>query len=375
MNQELTTAPPQQALIVDFKELPQCLIANENLTKKAVAAMTAKLEEVKDINLKELDVQKGDAIEASINDLRSRGTESEKMNRERRMVYTKKMDEIKSTFTSLEKQILEPVAQLATWSNNWNSEKHARAAELQRKNDLKIAHDNAIIDFTNHVAGQIQLRYSLNLATTIQRMSDTFYAKNIADIGQYGADLKAWTVAFSPYTYSVSPNPLLTVEEAAKIQQDTATATFKVLEASWVEKLTIERDRLIELIPSRKMELERNANDAAAAAESAARIAKEAEDRATELAKEEADRTAAAQATADTAKLNNMFESAAVSPAVQLSKGTQVKQKYEPKTHKEVIAVVQWWVANCMNLMTVDELTKKFSVGLKEYRIHFATII
>ena len=132
----------------------------------------------------------------------------------------------------------------------------------------------------------------------------------------------------------------------------------------FVETITAERDRLIALVPARIEELKRSASDAEAAKAAAERIAKEKEERDAELAKAAAGRIQAVESEANANKMANAFEHAAIAPSVQVSSGTVQKKKYAPATPKEFIPIIQWWVANTMPFLTIDELNKKLSFML-----------
>ena len=55
------------------------------------------------------------------------------------------------------------------------------------------------------------------------------------------------------------------------------------------------------------------------------------------------------------------FENASISQETTLTKGTTVKMKYDVQTHKQMLSIIQYWVVNCMNLLTIDDLKKKLS--------------
>lgn len=364
MTTETAPAPITPPEAPDFNNLPAVLQQNTALADRAKEAIKSTLTKVVAIDLKKLDVIEGDNIEKQVNDLRGRGTESIRMNKERRMVYTKCMDDIKSQFTASENEIKDLVDSLKDWSDKWNAEKQARIESERKANELKLAHENAKIDFARHITEQISIRFTENLAKSLERMNNKFYSLDAPGLNEYGLQLQAWTPIFTPYDYGHYPQPLLTEDEQKTVKAETEKKAFSAIQNEWIQKHVDNRDRLIELIPSRISELARIANDETAAKEAAERIKKEQEDQAAALAKEEAERKAKAEQEANAEKLNNALEDAAVAPATQLSKGTQVKLKYAPATHKEIIAMIQYWVTNHMALMTVEELTKKFSFML-----------
>jgi len=359
------TAPLESNLPqIDFKDLKSVLLANQQLCQRAMAAMDSDISRANATNWDNIDTSAGDALEAQMNTTRAKGVESVKLNKERRSVYTKAFDEVRALFTKAENDIQIRVDELKGIADKWNGIKAKRAAAIQRENDLKLARENAKVDFAKHIAEQIQARYSENISGLIRIMNADFYSQPVEQLSEFESKLFGFTPTFTPYDYGFNDHPLLTAEEMAPIKANTEAKTFQVLGAAWVEKITTERDRLIACIPARRAELERIATDAAGAKEARERIARERAEAAAKLAQEEADRKAAAESEAAAEKLSNAFETAAIAPAVQLSKGTQVKQKYAPASHKEYIPVIQWWVSNSMHLLTVEELSKKLSFML-----------
>lgn len=346
----------QELIKLESAEL--ILAENASMAKRAVEAMSIDLP----ANISELTVMEGDNIEESLNELRQRGKLTIEKQKAERMPFTKRMDEIKSLFTAQEKAIEEKLVELKAWSDKWAAEKNRRIAEDRRKNDLKIAHENAKIDYNRAVAEQIALRYNNFVNNAVDGMNSKFYKLSAGELYQYGIDLQAWTPTLQPaIEYAVNDNPLLTVDEMADIRSRTEAETYPSIEKVLVAKLIEERDRLIAMIPGRQEELKRIANDAEAARQAEERIAKAAEERALEAEKSRIAAAEAAEAKANTAKLETAFAASAVAPAVELSKGTVHKKKYNPTSHQDYIKVMQWWAVNNMNLMTVDELHKKFS--------------
>lgn len=355
MEQTLTIA-------TDLAQLPEILTANQSLCERAVAGMRIELP----TNFAKLQVVAGDEIEAKVNDLRTRAADAIKLNKERRMPFTKRMDEVKSLFTAAENAIAAEADRLKKWADEWNAEKGRRVVETQRQNELKLARDNAKFDFAKHITEQLNAFYTRIVSDSMSRMNAKFYDQNETTIAEYAAQLQAWIPKFDVLSvkYGHEVHPLLTGEEIAEIKTKIEAEHIPIMESEYVATLRAERDRLIALVPARIEELKRIANDAEAAKAAQKRIEKEKAERAAELAKQEAERAAAAESEANANKMANAFEQAAIAPAVHVSAGTVQKKKYAPASHKEFIPVIQWWVANAMALMTVDELNKKLSFML-----------
>lgn len=349
---------------IDFALLPDVLRQNQELTQRAVTSMDATLQSLPN-NLKELNILTGDKIESELNDLRQRGIQAAKLNTERRMIYTKQFDEIKSLCTGYEKEIIFRVDRLKKWSDVWNTEKSIRIKEEEKKKQLSIDIENAKIDLKRRIQESFHLEYLKMRDDYITRMNRAFNNCTLDTIDTYVHDLKNFiTPPIENMNPGFSPSALLTDSEMNEIYASVKMPYLPRLSGSFIEAVEAEKSRLIELAPSRKAELVRIQNDAAEAKKAYERIANEEVERKAKAEQEEAERKATLEQEANVEKLNAALESAAAAPAVELSKGTQVKMKYSPTSHKEMIAVIQWWVANCMNLLTVDELSKKFSFML-----------
>jgi hypothetical protein len=99
-----------------------------------------------------------------------------------------------------------------------------------------------------------------------------------------------------------------------------------------------------------------------AAHEATQRIEAERQQVAASVKAEVEERKDAIEQTAQIDQVNAAFDVASkATPATEIAKGTVVKQKYQAKSHKGHVAIIQWWVANCMNLMTLEELQTKLS--------------
>lgn len=344
---------------ISFETLPAIIQQNQGLTSRAIAALQ---NVILPTELSALDVLTGDNIEAQVNDLRSRAKQAVEANKERRMPYTRKMDEVKALFTAAEKQIEEAAKPLHDWVAKWAAEKDRRLKAAQEEQQRKLQIENARVDFALRIQQDMDRVYCGYLGHYLREISKDFYKQ------KNEAELNAFILTITPQTYAlpviqiqpIAP-PALPAEELNEIYHKTYNETIPLLHKDYAEKLAAEADRLKSLIPGRVAELERIASDERAAAEAAQRIEEEQRKLAEQLAAEAAQREQAAEAKANTEKLSAAFAEAAIAPAVEQSKGTVKKLKYAPKTHKEMLPIIQWWITNHMPLITIDEARKKFS--------------
>ncbi|OJV51631.1 MAG: hypothetical protein BGO31_00055 [Bacteroidetes bacterium 43-16] len=344
---------------ISLETLPEVLTQNQELTSRAIAAMQAI---ILPSDLSALDVISGDGVESQVNDLRSRAKQAIDMNKERRMPITRKMDEIKSMFTAAENAIDTEAKRLVTWSNAWAAEKHLRVKKAQEESAAKVALENAKVDFAFRIQQDMDRIYTGALAVTLEFISKDFYKQGTQ------AELVAFmqTITTDRYPlieFNVQPinPPALPVEELNQIFYKTYNETLPLLSNAYTEKIKQEAERYTALIPGRVAELATIAADASAAEAAAARIQEEQNSIAQSIVLESAQNIEAFEAKANTEKLGNSFAEAAIAPTVEQTKGTVHKQKYAPKSHKEILPIIQWWITNQMSLMTVDDALKKFS--------------
>jgi hemerythrin len=352
-----------------LKNLPDTLVENSALADRAVATVKTQLATLMAGDITALSLESGESDDAHLADLQGRLKEAYTIMNNGRSPFTKLFDEIKSKFTTEEKKVVAIGEEVKARRDNWQKEK-ARRNEIARKEaEAKQQASEALIEAKAYFAKHIVDRFSTCAVQTIQRMHSKFYSLTIGELDAYAAGLKGWSGALDNDTWNtflagmINPKPqLLTGEQMQALLNEVVNEQKPKLSAEWKDRMVAERDGLIELVPSRKMELERIAGDAAAAKEAEARIAAEKAQREADALKEAKDREEALATQAEVEKVNSAFEMAAEgAPVVGIAKGTVVKKKYQPKTHAAWLSIVQSWVTNDMAKMTVEELSKKLS--------------
>lgn len=350
---------------INTTDFEKTVLENKGLSERAVKAIMDTVKQLPIIS-DTLSLEQGNQIESNVNNIRARAQESVKINKERRMVYTRQFDEIKKVFTEQEKSIEEAAEGLANWQNQWNSEKIKRAKIEEEKKQAQLQKDNAKIDYQTYVNNQIRDAYNLFISEELADIDDDFYKLSIE-----GLQRKAETLPkLVPEKLDLSKilkdtviqnHPLLNDVEMTEIREMSFNAANAVLSAEYEELLNREREKTLSRIPGRIEELKRIADNEEEARKAADRIAKEKEERLKQQEEEIKKLKAQAEMEAAMAKTENAIEAEITSEMPKVSKGTSVKQKYDPQDHAEFLKILQWWVVNIMPLMTIDELNKKLS--------------
>lgn len=352
---ELTLFNPQQ--------LSDVFAQNEGLSLRAVTAIEKKLKELP-TDLTTLNVVTGDTIEKELNDLIIKGNDSIKIAKDRRMVYTRKFDEIKTAFTTHEKNIENAVSGLKEFQKAWNTEKYNRQEKEKRERENAMAIENAKINLKQYANVAFSNEVLQMSNKMVERLTAKFYSLDATTLPVWIDEIKNYQpkpFIGADILVNIPQVPQLDIDTHNTIVSNVLSTSIENLNIQYRNKIIEERDKIIELFPSRMAELERIANDAEEAKKAQERIAKEQAERQAQLAKEQEGSQAKAQEEANAEKMDVAFENAAVDVATQLSKGASVKMKYNPTTHKELLLLIQWYVVNYLNLLTVDDANKKFS--------------
>lgn len=365
---ETPTLQNLPAIATQLSQLPDVLSANASLADRAVQTVSQQIAPLRTIDLTQVDATVMEQNDATLASLQTRLKESYTIMNDRRKPFTQRMDEVKAMFTAEEKKIVSIGEEVKALRDAWQKEKARRNQIAQAEQAAQLEKKQALIDAKTYVTRCIIDRFSTAAVEGIRKMHEKFYAQDAAGLDAYAAALGKWSPVLSNETWNgflqgiINPKPQL-IEHAAFAQMlaEVEAEQRPKLSAEWSTRMTTERDSLVELAPSRKMELERIAQEGEKAAEEARlRIEAEAREREAQAAQDKADREQALEAAAEVEKLNESFDVAAQSaPVVGMAKGTVVKKKYVPKNHKAWAALLQSWVKNDMANMTLDELQKK----------------
>lgn len=355
------------ALSTELAKLPDVLNQNSSLADRAVNTVRNQIEPLKSIDLTTVDVITMDEHDQNLNNLQVKLKDAYTLMNDRRKPFTQRMDEIKAMFTGEEKKLTQIGEEVKAIRDSWQREKGRRSRIAEEEKAKELEKKQGLIEARNYFVKHLHDKCAELIVKMIYRMHDKFNAQTIEQIEQYAATLSTWKPVLGVDQWNeicagtLNPKPqILTGEAMTQMFAEVQESEGPKLKAQFESRLTEERNKLVELVPSRKMELERIAGDAAAQKEAEERIAKEREELAAQAEQEKKDREAAAQVEQEVQSMNAAFEvEAGAAPVVGMAKGTQVKKKYVAKTHQAWAAIMQSWVKNDMAGFTLDELQKK----------------
>lgn len=302
-----------------------------------------------------------EALDGKLNSLQVKLSEGEKISMERRKPFTQYMDKIKSEFTGIEKGFNELFGKFKSTRDAIARERIKRHEDEQRKQNEAIAKKQEAVMFRSYIFQSYNANFARFVALQNTRMNDSFNAKPADELEAYGETLKKWNPKYADHD-SICKNgeynhKYHTPDEVSEINKEVIAELKPQFEASFIAALTKERDRLVELVPSRIKELKES--DAAAIA---ARLKKEADEKQAELDRQLAAQKQQSEAQTEADLLNATFDVASNSEQpIEQTKNTTRKLKYFITSHAAMTAIIQSFVANDMGLMTIAELEKKFS--------------
>jgi hypothetical protein len=342
------------------------LYAGNLATVTGAKAYTAKvLEAVKAVDILTVDPIVMEALIAPVGELRAFLSEAKVEVEEGRKPHTQKMDAIKSLFTGIEKEFDGLDLEAQQEQIKWEKEKRRRKVVADAEAAKAIAKEQEAVKVKSDVTNAINRRFATALISVITGMSTTYYTKTTDDLTAYGEALKGWTPELEDEVYQAEIVPgysrtvgqYLTGDEQLNLYTTTMLSLRAGLNDEWTSRITTERDRLIDLIPSRITEMK--AGDTKVAE---ARIAAEAAALVADVSSTVVSKADVTDLEASTANLEAVLtHSAPATGSLAAGKGSKVKQKYVLTNHAAFVAILQSWVKSDMALLTIDELNKKLS--------------
>ena len=294
-------------------------------------------------DLTTLEVVKGDKIEENVSTLINDISAKAKQSKDNRLVLTRQLDDIKKAFTSNEKVIDEEVGKLSDFVNSWNSEKLKRKRKEEEEQEKAHARKNLLIEFKSKVSNHYTALINDFIFGTKQKIEndfydldaeklDTFDKINIKDESQsitefLRAHLKANRLQFDKSDEELKQ---IEIELLTEMKPDLAKA---------IEDIIALYEKMKEFIPSRKKQLEKQSEESKAEEQK-----KLAEKQAKEKAEAESKAKAKAEEELQNSKISAAMEAAEAKPTADLSKGANVKLKYQPTNHKELLKMVQHYI-------------------------------
>ena len=301
-----------------------------------------------------------------------------KMNNERSSV-TKLFDEIRGVFTSMENDV-DPTKQgtipyrLQTMRNEYAQKKHEEAerkrreveriqrieqAKIEYRGNCEEAYKKALYNKINYVIRELT---ELNMGITLQTFeADSKRLKEYAvDMTEKQFDGICSVPAFVPSA--------ITNEEANVIRESVMAELRPKFFDQYRFELESNRDALLDMLPSKKMELERIAHEGQLQAmeHEQAMKKREAEEAArlqAERKEKERKEQQEAELKRQQAEMGSLFAASAVAMPTYQPK-TSVKKKIEIRDKRAIFDILNfWWMNEGMDL-SIDDLKKKFKAQI-----------
>jgi hypothetical protein len=353
--------------LAEVQTLPEILILNRELADMATEACTPVLLELQGVNLQTIDVAEMDAKDQQLNDLQVRARAALEKAKSRRDPYTKFFDDIRGMFTAEEKRITDLGLSLKVPRDAWAKEKGRRAAEAEKERQLELQKKQEAIDLKSRIKCSLNVQFTNQVANQVQELHNKFYSVGLDSIGLFEKNIRAYDPAYNEQLFGQLTVSLLTTTrlldpiQATEIKQEVIDEMFVAFKAEYSATMIAERERIIELIPSRITELQQ-----IAAGNEATRIAAEERQQQEQAAAQKAlaDHQAAKDNDLLTEKavdsMNAAFEVASTSgPVISLSSGTKVKKKIVADSHAAWASIMQLWVSKAMPGTDLSTLEKK----------------
>lgn len=292
----------------------------------------------------------------------------------RRTPVTQIFDQIRKIYTSMENDVDPAKAdsipnRLQAYRNAYARQKHEEEERRRREEAARLAKENAKARYGTEVENDYLTQFHALVNRSINELTDMVklltldnYAIIHDSIAEYPCSLPdSWPRTVISGAYRPAE---LTADECRAIQASVMASLCNRFKEQFAFEVQSTRDDILDLLPSKRKELERIA---ASSAEEAARIkadmeAKERE----EAARKEAERrereqqeAAAAQLSAQKQEMDSLFGMPVAAPASYQPK-TQVKKKAVIATPEDIMKVVAFWWSQVGCTLTVDELSKEF---------------
>lgn len=294
-------------------------------------------------NLTELDVLNGDAFEENVSKFVNAVSSQAKALKEERLEVTRKLDEIKSLFTTNEKTVENQLLPLTTFVNGWNGEKLRRKRIEDQKLEKERERKNLLIDFGSTVKNH----YTDMLANLVfgskQKIENDFYNLDEAGLIKFNETVieidnvkKSIRERFIENEFNFDK----TDEELKEIHAAELKSVAPLFQSSCEEVLK-KFQELKSFVPSRVNQIKEQ-DESSKLEEQAKLKAKQ------EKEKLEAEAKLKQQQEDEhlEKKINSAIESAEAKPMIDISKGVSAKLKYKPETHAQLLKMVQHYIGD-----------------------------
>ena len=295
-----------------------------------------------------------------------------KMN-EKRTPVTKLFDMVRSSFTQLENEVdvTKPGTipyQIQQYRNQYAAKKREEEERERKQKELLAKVEAAKERFISEIVADLQKSYNFTLRHGIDSLDMIFRALSLENYQETESKLKNYPCTIDGLAIYAMPSALIDTSVAEIILKDTRDKHVPQLLASYNQEMMLSRQRYLDLLPSKKAELEKVAQ---ASAEEAARIRAEMERKEeeekqrkrAELEKQEEEQRKQAEMKAKEAEMGSLVAAARpATPAYQPR--ASVKKKLVPLNSEAFMQIISLWWSKEGCTLSVDELSKIFKKQL-----------
>lgn len=295
-----------------------------------------------------------------------------KMNNKRSPV-TKLFDMLRENYTQLENEVDPSKAgtipyRLQQERNSYAAKKRLEAEQERQRKEMLVRVEQAKERYVADVLADMQQSVSYELNNNLDMMDKVFRGVTLDTYEEAVKKISEYPCALHSITVRAIPSPLLDKDAAEAIKQDTYNRHAPELLANYEQEMTLSRQRHLDMLPSKKAELEKAAQ---ASAEEAAKIRAEMERREeeerqrkqAELAKQEEERRKQAEMAAKNAEMGSLFASAQVAAPTYQPKAS-VKKKLVPMNAEAFVEIFTFWWLEEGCTLSIEELSKTFKKQL-----------
>lgn len=295
-----------------------------------------------------------------------------KMN-EKRTPVTKLFDMVRSSFTQLENEVdvTKPGTipyQIQQFRNQYAAKKREEEERERRQKELLAKTEAAKERFISDIVADLQKSYNYTLRHGIDSLDMIFRALTLENYQETENKLKNYPCTIDGLAIYAMPSALIDTSVAEIILKDTRDKYVPQLLTSYNQEMMLSRQRYLDLLPSKKAELEKAAQ---ASTEEAARIRAEMERKEeeekqrkrAELEKQEEEQRKQAEMKAKAAEMGSLFAAAQAGVAAYQPK-TSVKKKLVPLNSEAFMQIISLWWSKEGCTLSVDELSKIFKKQL-----------
>ena len=357
---EVTNTVANEVKSVSIEKISKVGLAYKSFEDKVievVGQLSSKLPK----DLTTLDVVKGNAMESKLMEVYSKMDSKAKELKEERMEFTRIFTSIAKNFTTSENAVANELSKVKAFVENWNAEKLRRERIEQTKLEEEQLKKQRLIQLENDALTHYSM-VALNGFTAMKNKVEQVY---------YGYRTEEELKDFAERTLKFDRDKLKA--SFAKFRNDRPFQIDGVSDVEITKKLMpklveMENEYVLKYIdvisnlhnytPTRIKEVELLLQDEEKA-KAEAEALKETQERA--RLKAEAEARAKIEAENQEKKIEALTESLDAKPTIELSKGANVKLKYYPKDHAELLRVINWYLHTEYASEDFETLNKRLS--------------